>query len=241
MWRPGNDLMHMNSKANKVGSTTMTGRTPSVFYWNLALLVSVITALAGAGCRSPHSSSMDDWFDSAALPAMSGTMNYSTNALHEGDVVGITFQYSTNFNTVQKIALDGTLNLDMVGPVKASGKTLMELQENLTRIYKPQVKDDVLTVKLITSGASIYVSGAVLRPGTVEMNRPLTVIEAVMGAGGFDNSRAKLSGVSVLRIENGQQKTYHVNLKRLLDGKDESPFYLKPFDIVYVPAKTFNY
>lgn len=170
-----------------------------------------------------------------------GAENYSTNELHEGDVVGITFQYSTNFDTVQKIALDGKLNLDMVGPVKASGRTLIQLQQSLTNLYSTLAAGDVITAKLLSSEASIYVSGAVLRPGLVAMDRPLTVLEAVMAAGGWDTSRAKLSAVSVLRVDNGQQQTYHVNLKNVLAGKEKSPFYLKPFDIIYVPAKTFNY
>jgi protein involved in polysaccharide export with SLBB domain len=69
----------------------------------------------------------------------------------------------------------------------------------------------------------------------------LTVIEAVMAAGGFDGTRAKLTEVSVLRIENGQQHAYPINLKRVLQGKDRTPFYLQPFDIIYVPVKRFNY
>ena len=62
-----------------------------------------------------------------------------------------------------------------------------------------------------------------------------------MASGGFDNSRAKLSDVTVLRLENGWQQAYHVNLKRVLEGYDQVPFYLKPFDIIYVPEKIFNY
>ena len=245
-------FMYMNSGSNEAQPPDAAGKTTSGFYQCLALALGAAIILVTAGCQSPHNSSIDDWFDSVAAPsstdpataalfAKPGTMNYSTNILHEGDVVSITFQYSTNFNSVQKIALDGRLNLDMVGPVKASGKALIELQQELTSMYKPLAKDDVITVKLITSAAAVYVSGAVLRPGMVEMDRPLTVIEAVMGAGGFDTSRAKLSAVSVLRIVDGQQQTYHINLKRVLDGKEKSPFYLKPFDIIYVPAKTFNY
>jgi polysaccharide export outer membrane protein len=254
-------VMSMNSKNNGLGPFLSAGKTLSGFNWCLALALCTAIVLVTAGCQSLHNASNEYWFDTvpasssvnpavpdlSAHPAMTNSpanpeaMNYSTNLLHEGDVVGITFQYSTNFNTIQKIALDGMLNLEMVGPVKASGMTLIELQQELTKMYKPLVKDDVTTVKLITSGASVYVSGAVLRPGMVEMDRPLTVIEAVMAAGGFDTSRAKLSAVSVLRIENGQQQAYHINLKKVLDGKEKSPFYLKPFDIIYVPAKTFNY
>ena len=92
-------------------------------------------------------------------------VNYATNSLQEGDVVSITFQYSTNFNAVQKITLDGVLNLESVGAVKAAGRTVVELQTELGRLYKPQVKDDVITVKLIASANSVYISGAVLKPG----------------------------------------------------------------------------
>ena len=69
----------------------------------------------------------------------------------------------------------------------------------------------------------------------------MTALEAVMEAGGFDPTRAKLSQASVLRIENGRQKAYHVNLERVLEGEEETPFYLRPFDIVHVPSKTFNF
>ena len=206
----------------------------------LALALLALGLLAATGCQPwDRSLDLDKMFTSFAIAP--GIGNYSTNQLHEGDVVQITFQYSTNFNAVQKIGLDGMLNLDMVGTVKAAGKSLIELQQDLAVRYKPLVKDDIVTVKLVSSAANVYLAGAVLRPGPVEMSRPLTVLEAVMAGGGFDSSRAKLSAVTVLRIEGGQQMSYHINLNRVLDGKDKSPFYLKPFDIIYVPAKTFNY
>jgi len=167
--------------------------------------------------------------------------NYSTNRLQEGDAVSITFQYSTNFNAIQKIPLDGLLNLEGVGPVKAAGKTPVELQTELTKLYRPQVKDDVITVKLLTAATSVYVSGAVFHPGRIPLERPLTPLEAIMEAGGFDPNRAQLAKVVVLRLEGGRQKTFHLNLKHVFEGADDSPFYLKPYDIVHVPTKTFNF
>jgi polysaccharide export outer membrane protein len=226
----------------------ITGRLRAVTGSLLTLALAVLMAVAVAGCQSENQRSDYNYYVNGigrpagvATPEAQGSVDYSTNLLHEGDVVDINFQYSTNFNTVQKINLDGELNLSSVGTVKASGRTVMGLQEEIARLYKPQVKDDVITVKLITSGATVSVGGSVLRPGPVELNRPLTVLEAVMGAGGFDTSRAKLSEVKVLRIKNGKQTVYSVNLKRVLNGRDSQPFYLEPFDIIYVPAKTFNY
>ena len=172
---------------------------------------------------------------------MPGPADYATNLLQEGDVVSIGFDVYTNFNTLQKISLDGLLNLESVAPVKAAGKTVLELQTVLTNLYRPKIKDDVITVKLVSSANSVYISGAVVRPGKIPLERPMTALEAIMEAGGYDPNRAKLSEVTVLRVEAGRQKAYHLNLRQVIQGQDEEPFYLKPFDIVHVPTKTFNY
>jgi polysaccharide export outer membrane protein len=202
--------------------------------------VGAVFVLAGflvlgcGGCKSPTYTDF-----SSPTPAI---LNSATNVLQEGDLVSITFQYSTNFNAVQKIPLDGLLNLETIGPVKAAGKTPVELQTELAKLYKPQIKDDVVTVKLLSAATAVYVSGAVFHPGRIPMERPMTALEAVMEAGGFDPNRAKLSAVTIVRLEGGRQKTIRLDLKRLLQGQDESPpFYLKPFDIVNVPTKTFNF
>jgi polysaccharide export outer membrane protein len=232
----------MNPASFETNPDVTPEKNPRIQWRNLVLLALVGIVLAVTGCRSQPV--VRPGFDSSVPQAFSdypGSENYSTNDLHEGDVVKISFQYSTNFDAEEKVGLDGTLNLNMVGRVMAAGRTVMELQQELTRNYQPFAKGDIVTVDLISSGAIVYVCGAVLKPGPLEMDRPLTVLEAVMGSGGFDNSRAKLSNVTVLRIVNGGQQAYHINLNRVLAGEDETPFYLQPYDIIYVPAKIFNY
>ena len=227
----------MKSSDNKPGQNCITESQHAVLR-RLAAMAAVLVLLAFTGCQSNPPASSNNYVPVVSDP---GTADYATNLLHEGDVLSITFQYATNFNAVQKITLDGLLNLESAGTVKAAGKTPLELQVELAKIYKLQAPDDSVTVKLISAVASVYVSGAVFRPGKVVMERPLTVLEAVMEAGGFDPTRARLSQASVLRIENGKQKAYHINLERVLEGEEETPFYLRPFDIVHVPSKTFNF
>lgn len=204
----------------------------------LALPFMALLLLLTGGCQT---SSPPVYADGLPVPSGPGAANYSTNLLEQGDTVSITFQYSTNFNATQKIGLDGTLNLESVGPVKAAGRTPQQLENELARLYKPQIRDDVVTVKLVSAVSAFYVSGAVFRPGKITLERPMTILEGIMEAGGFDPNRAKLSDVTVLRIDNGRQHVYHVNLKQILRGEEESPFYLRPFDVVYVPTKTFNF
>lgn len=217
---------------------------PAWFLGWLRLILVLLLLPAGfaifAGCQSSY-----DEYDTQMATAMAdfraGAPDYSTNRLQEGDVVSITFRYSTNFNTVQKIGLDGMLNLDVAGQVKAVNQTVLQLQNELTPLYQSQAKDDPITVKVVSPEAAVYVAGAVNRPGKIPMDRPMTVIEAIMEAGGFDPLQANMADVLVLRVENGRERTYRLNLKRVFEGRDESVFYLKPFDIVRVSAKAFNY
>jgi polysaccharide export outer membrane protein len=240
--KPDENIMHVTFVNQLSRSPVLANQRAVDICRFLACLLCGLLLVIGSGCQSLTQSDYDYYVNGLTLPGITqGQVDYSTNLLHEGDVVDIDFQYSTNFSTIQKINLDGALNLNSVGMVKASGRTVMELQQEVARLYKSQVKDDVITVKLVSSGASVYVGGAVLRAGAVELGRPLTVLEAIVSAGGLDTSRAKLTDVKVVRIKRGKQLVYSVNLKRVLQGKDPQPFYLEPFDIIYVPAKTFNY
>src|SRR5262245_9468062 len=94
------------------------------------LLMPALAALSlifVAGCQS--SRTFADLPDVDPPISSYGTNSfYGTNSLTEGDVVGVTFQYSTNFNLTQKVTLDGTLNFETIGPVKVAGMTPLQLQ-----------------------------------------------------------------------------------------------------------------
>jgi len=219
-----NWFQYWNGKNGKRNPLNLVQTT----YWGGWGLLVVLCVLL-AGCQTS---------DKMVDP---GAAAYATNSFLEGDVVGISFQYSTNYDTVQKIGLDGTLNLQGVGQVQAAGKTALQLQNELGGLYKNLVKEDPITIKIVAAESAVYVAGAVTRPGKIPLERPLTVLEAIMEAGGYDPYRADLSNVRVLRVENGRQKNYRVNLKRVLRGREDAPFYLKPFDVIQVATKTFNF
>ncbi|MDQ5979474.1 MAG: polysaccharide biosynthesis/export protein, partial [Verrucomicrobiota bacterium] len=92
-------------------------------------------------------------------------------------------------------------------------------------------------VALVSSSYTLYVTGAVLRPGKIVSERRISAFDAIMEAGGFDKARANLKAVVVVRQEEGQTKSYTLNLDQVLTGGQSAPFYLKPFDTVYVPTK----
>ena len=187
----------------------------------------VVLALA-AGCQTQPS-----------LPpaALQGTNATEIITLREGDVLKISFPANANLNTTQPIRRDGMISMPLVGEVKAVGKTPTELEKDLADLYSTQLLSKEVTVEVQSSSFPVYVSGSVLRPGKVMSDHPITALEAVMEAGGYDNTKANLKEVTIIRHEGNSTRNYIVNLKRIVDGKPSESFYLKPGDIVIVPER----
>lgn len=209
------------------------GTAPACSFAALCLLIMATLA----GCVS---SSSVDTFLLANMPG-TGVFSPDYSVLREGDVVLVSFEGSTNLNATQRIPFDGIINLQFVGKVRAAGKTTLELEALLTVLYEAQIKATEINVTVVSPAAVVYVAGAVLKPGKIPLDRPLTLLDAVMEVGGVDHNRAKMSDVTLLRIEAGRRRSYKLNLKRAMNGKDGDIFYLKPFDIIFVPERTFNF
>jgi polysaccharide biosynthesis/export protein len=223
------------TKQNRIENLTVSLRR---WAFVMVALLGLVGVLAGCQQAQPvfnNANAGAEGFTAAPVLPVASTL------LQEGDAIRIAFEGDTNLNAVAKIQLDGTVMLPLIGAVKAAGKTLEELQADLRKRYQPLLRVNEITLTMAGNSASVYVSGSVLRPGRIAMDRPLTALEAIMEAGGFDSARARPSAVTVLRLENGQQKHYRVDLKAALRGDDPSPFQLKPFDIVHVPEKSFNF
>ena len=157
--------------------------------------------------------------------------------LQEGDDLKISFPGSASLDTTQQIRRDGKISLPLVGEIQAAGETPDDLQQNLINLYAPQISSKEVIVTVESSAFPVYVTGCVIRPGKISSDRPMTALEAVMEAGGFDYEKANLRNVRVIRNEDGVSKSYTLNLKMALNGNEDKPFYLKPSDIVYVPER----
>jgi polysaccharide export outer membrane protein len=158
--------------------------------------------------------------------------------LREGDIVRISFPGAPNLNTLAAIRRDGKTSLPLIGEVQAAGLKPSELEAELIKLYGPQLQVKEVSVALETSAIPIYVNGSVLRPGKILSDRPITALEAIMEAGGFDHAKANLKEVTVIRrVASGQVEYHKLNLKRVLQGKQIEPFLLKASDIVYVPER----
>jgi polysaccharide export outer membrane protein len=190
-----------------------------------------IIALLFSSCQSSQPPTVADPPDSVAVR--------TPVTLAPGDIIKFSFPGAPELNQSQKVRADGRVSLPLIGEVYARGKTPGGLQAELGELYKSQLKNNSVVVTLENTSALLYVSGAVLKPGKVVVDRPMTVFEAIMEAGGFDPDFANPKKVIVLRRENGQQTSRTIDLSPALKGKPFGAYYVRAYDVIYVPQRLF--
>jgi polysaccharide export outer membrane protein len=192
------------------------------------LLALIAVGVSGCQATAPHQ----------AAQAASEEARVEAIILRAGDGIKISFPGAPNLDTAQPIRRDGKIVMPLVGEVEAAGLTPDALQQQLIKLYADQISSKEVLVTLESSSFPVFVTGSVIHPGKILSDHPITALEAVMEAGGFDYNTANLRSVKVSRLEKGVMKNYKLDLKAALEGgKDNKPFYLKPNDIVFVPER----
>lgn len=156
--------------------------------------------------------------------------------LRKGDSIDIKFPYWGDLDDSQTIRPDGNISLQLVGEVKVDGLTPTQLTEKLKQLYVDKIKNPEITV--IVRGLStrtIYVGGEVFTSGEVELKDKMTVLTAVMAAGGFNKTTAELKNVVIVRFLDDKYYATSLDLEQYLHKPQTEPFFLAAQDIIYVP------
>ncbi len=162
----------------------------------------------------------------------------TTVKLSPGNVIKLTFPGTAELNQAQKIRADGKVSLPLIGEVAAAGKTLPDLQSELARLYKGQLRNNEVLVTLESGTATVIVSGYVSKPGKLSFDRPTTVFQAIMEAGGV-TEYGNLGNVRLIRTVSGEQHTQVLNLRSAMSGKTAKVYYVKDGDVIYVAQRFF--
>lgn len=219
----------MTSFLRPASTSPFRVRLPGPRFAACARTCFLICAVAGVFATSAVAAAAED-----NAPAVNES---ESQRLLEGDDIRIAFPGAPNLDTMQKIRGDGKISMPLVGEVRAAGLTPLELQKTLGELYASELVSNEVTVSIVASTFPVYVTGAVLQPGEVRCDRPTTVLEAIMKAGGYDEVRAKIEKVLVIRRG---EKTREINLRAILRGQAEDDFFLKPSDKIIVPGKTWT-
>lgn len=145
---------------------------------------------------------------------------------------------SSQYQTLYTVAEDGTITIPGLDRVKAAGLTRAELTEVVQQsLRKELLYDAVVTIDCYQRYVTVL--GEVKMPGRFEITKDrMTILEA-LGAAGDLNIQAKREDIVVVREENGQRSTYHLDL-RSKDIFSSPAYYLQQNDVVYVQPNKYR-
>jgi protein involved in polysaccharide export with SLBB domain len=150
--------------------------------------------------------------------------------LGSGDQLRITFfgKHTTDLSGEYDIDGSGIVPLPLVGNLKIGGLTVSEAEKKIVDAYKP---DYVLNPRVsvqVMNYRPFYITGQVAEPGSYPYVNGITVLEAVVIAGGF-TKRAKESSMHIIR---GTDPT-----RTKEDATPETV--VLPGDVIEVPQRYF--
>lgn len=131
---------------------------------------------------------------------------------------------------------DGRISFPLVQDLPAAGLTPSELRDRIENKLKEYIEAPTVTV--IVSAIQhyqVYVTGKVQKPGSFVMVTPITVLQAISLAGGFQEY-ADESNISIVRSGEKEPVVMHFNYKDVVKGKNTyENIILKSGDVVVVP------
>jgi polysaccharide export outer membrane protein len=138
---------------------------------------------------------------------------------------------------------DGRISLPLVGEVVAAGRMPSELSRELEQRLAAYVQDPVVTVILAETAGPIdrrvRVVGQATKPQSLPWRPGMTVLDAVIEAGGLTEFADGNRAVLVRRLD-GEAVRYRLRLGDLLqDGDITANAELLPGDVVIVPETVF--
>jgi polysaccharide export outer membrane protein len=150
------------------------------------------------------------------------------------DVIDVFVWKEPDLSTTVVIRPDGRISLPLANELEASGKTAVQLQQEITEKLRQFISEPVVNVMVKqVNSLKISVLGEVRKPDVYRIKNRVTVLDAIAMAGGFTDL-AKTSRVIVLRNAPTGPQRIKINVKQAVAEESRAPFYLQPLDTVYV-------
>lgn len=216
-------------------TSTTLGALMGSYLRTLALLLGLLFL---AGCSAEKT-----------LPSVgisSGTTAYENSSEYRigpGDSLDITIWHNTDLSSHVEVRPDGRISMALLGDVVAAGKTPMALASEIQDKLKSYIKEPLVTITptrfVGPVGNQIRVIGEAVQPRAIPYSAKMTLLDVMINVGGLtkyaDGNRAV-----IVRVQNGKQETYNVELDSLIrDGDVSKNVAVEPGDVLIIPQRFF--
>jgi polysaccharide export outer membrane protein len=204
---------------------------------NTLLLLLVLGFLALTGCATTTGSTQAPKLN----PQAQAVSEYQIGV---DDELKISVWQNPDLDVSVPVRPDGKISVPLVGDVDAGGHTPEEVAAAIQDKLKNYVRDPQVTVILTQLRSHEYLSrvrvtGAVRQPVSVPYRQGMTVLDAVLAAGGT-NEFAAADRTELYRKEGDATHAYAVHLDRILkEGELTTNYPVQPGDVITIPERTF--
>jgi polysaccharide biosynthesis/export protein len=150
------------------------------------------------------------------------------------DSLQITVWREAQLSGTVPVRPDGMISMVLVGDLRAAGMTPMGLSADISQRLKKYIQDPVVTVSVLgVNSQRIFTVGEVNHVGPLMMTPGMTVLQAIVTAGGLSQF-ANSKHIYILRTVDGKQTKLPFNYKQALKGENQG-ISLLPGDTIVVP------
>jgi len=196
----------------------------------LSLLLSACASSGGKGSAPP--------------PLQATATAVDSYKIGVDDIVQVSVWRNPELGITVPVRPDGMISVPLVGDVSAGGHTPAEVAKDIQTKLASFVRDPQVAVILTDLRSHEYLSrvrvtGAVRQPISIPYRPGMTVLDAVLAAGGVTEFAA--GDRSELYRKSGEgTETYAVRLDKILNRGDLSTnFPVSPGDVITIPERTF--
>jgi polysaccharide biosynthesis/export protein len=195
----------------------------------------LVLSLVLAGCATTASES--------GPPPAEAVTSVDDYLIGVDDMVQVSVWRNPELGITVPVRPDGKISVPLVGDVAAGGRTPAEVGKDIQEKLATYVRDPQVAVILTELRSHEYLSrvrvtGAVRQPVSIPYRQGMTVLDAVLAAGGLTEFAAP-DRSDLYRKSTAGTKTYEVRLDRILGRGDLSTNYkVAPGDVITIPERT---
>lgn len=154
----------------------------------------------------------------------------------KGDILEIVIWKEPELSRQVKVRVDGRISVPLVDDVQAAGLTPLELKEVVTREVAEFIEGPEVTIIVQNQiSKSYYVLGEVRGQGEFELDKDITLLQALARSQGFTEWANKRRLLLLRQGENGEERI-NINYRDIVSGDaPEQNLLIKPGDTLVVP------
>jgi polysaccharide biosynthesis/export protein len=204
---------------------------------SLYRFIALVLLLMLTGCATAPGSSQAPKFNADAQAI-------STYHIGVDDQLQITVWHNPDLSVSVPVRPDGKITVPLIGDVVAGGKTPEEVAAEVKDKLQAYVRDPQVAVILTELRSHEYLSrvrvtGAVRTPVSLPYRQGMTVLDAVLAAGGTTEFAAP-DRTELYRKDGDTTKSYAVQLGNILQqGELTTNYPVQPGDVITVPQRSF--